>query len=93
MRGKKMTQKKLKTGRRYVVVTPSDDGTFEVGDHIKLNRDGTISCIEAQGWIEACDADEAIAGAEVVVDQEWAEKRRKKLRAELENLAMELSDN
>jgi hypothetical protein len=46
-------------GERYVVTSDSTDGTFTVGDHIWKETDGSISCVEAQGWIDAADADAA----------------------------------
>lgn len=41
----------MKTGIRYIVTKGSDDGTFQAGDHIWLLGDGSVACIEAQGWI------------------------------------------
>ena len=69
--------------KRYVVTKESQDGTFQIGDHIKYEEDGSISCLEAQGWIEADDVPRAIIGMEAVPDREWIEKRKKKLLYEL----------
>lgn len=33
----------------YIVTKESDDGTFRVGDHIKLCDNGDIICFEARG--------------------------------------------
>jgi len=68
---------------RKVVTKKSDDGTFQVGDHIEVNSDGSISCIEAEGWIDAEDATEASKGMESIPDREWIQSRKDKLRAEL----------
>ena len=61
------------TGTRYVVSVGND--TFSAGDHIQKQEDGSILCPEAQGWIEAEDAEESLEGVEFEVDQEWARKR------------------
>jgi len=76
----------MKPGVRYIVTKPSDDFTFEVGDHIKLLADGCIECKEAQGWITSQDVPEATKGMEYEVDHEWIERRKAKLLKELEEL-------
>lgn len=76
----------MKIGAWYVVTKPSDDGTFEVGDHISLCSDGAVACKEAQGWIDADEASEAMSGVEVIVDSEWILTRRSRLLADLEKL-------
>jgi len=76
----------VKIGAWYVVTKPSDDGTFEVGDHISLCSDGAIACKEAQGWVDADEATEAMSGAEVIVDSEWILTRRTRLLADLKKL-------
>lgn len=70
-------------GKRYIVTKASDDGTFEIGDHVSMNAEGSINCREAQGWIDACNVAEASAGMAVVIDQEWIAQRKEKLREEL----------
>jgi hypothetical protein len=76
----------VKIGAWYVVTKPSDDGTFEVGDHISLCSDGAIACKEAQGWIDAEDAEESMRGFEVTLDSEWLDAKRSRLLADLEKL-------
>jgi hypothetical protein len=76
----------VKVGAWYVVTKPSDDGTFEVGDHISPLADGGIACKEGQGWIEAHEADEAMSGVEVKVDAEWLARKKARLLADLEKL-------
>lgn len=73
----------MEVGKRYVVTKPSDDGTFEVGDHISMNASGSINNLEAQGWIDACDVAEATKGMVVEIDHQWVEQRKKKLIEEL----------
>ncbi len=65
---------RLEPNKRYIVTKASDDGTFEVGDHITLYVDGTLACFEAMGWIDANDVPAATQGMEVEVDKEWASK-------------------
>jgi hypothetical protein len=71
---------------RYVVTKTSDDGTFEVGDHIKLLENGEIACIEAKGWIDAEDVPEATKGMECEIDQDYIDRQKARLTAELEAL-------
>ena len=73
-------------GIRYIVTRGSDDGTLEVGDHVELCDDGTIECLEAQGWVSKEDAAAALVGVTVEVDHEWHAARRAKLLAELERM-------
>ncbi len=76
----------MKTGIRYIVTKGSDDGTFEVGDRIWLQPDGSIGCAQAGGWVSGCDAPAALKGMEYEVDDEWVARRKAKLLAELEEL-------
>ena len=73
----------MAVGKRYIVTKASDDGTFEIGDHVSMNAEGSINCREAQGWIDACNVAEASAGMVVEIDQEWITQRKAKLREEL----------
>ena len=75
-----------KDPKRYIVTKQSDDGTFEIGDHIFFEDDGSISCIEAQGWIDAEDVKGASKGMEYKVDEEWMNKRTNALNNIVENL-------
>lgn len=76
----------MKVGAWYVVTKGSDDGTFEVGDHITPCRDGSIGCKEAEGWIESEDAEKAMRGVEVKVDAKWLARRKARLLADLAKL-------
>jgi len=76
----------VKIGAWYVVTTPSDDGTFEVGDHISPCFDGAIACREAQGWIDADEAAYAMAGVDVTIDSEWLDAKKSRLLSELAKL-------
>ncbi len=73
----------MEAGKRYIVTKASDDGTFEVGDHISMSEGGSINNREAQGWIEACDVPDATKGMEVEIDRQWIEQRKKMLLEEL----------
>lgn len=73
-------------GKKYIVTRASDDGTFEVGDHVSINPDGSISCREAHGWIDACDVAEAAAGIAVEIDKEWVERQKARLYKKLAEL-------
>lgn len=76
----------MKIGAWYVVTKPSNDGTFEVGDHVMLLSNGDIACKEAQGWVDAKDAEQALSGAEVTIDVEWIAAKKARLLADLEKL-------
>ena len=73
--------------KRHIVTKGSDDGTFEIGDHIVFEDDGSISCIEASGWIDKEDVPLATAGMESEPDLEWLQRRKDKLLAELNLLS------
>jgi len=71
---------------RRIVTKASDDGTFEVGEHLQFYEDGTIGCVEAGGWIEAEDVLEATKGMESKPDTDYIERRRTRLLEELKKL-------
>jgi hypothetical protein len=77
---------KLEIGKRYIVTKASDDGTFDVGDHIYLHEDGSIICKEAEGWIDSMQVEYATKGMIFEIDQTWLSKRRRELLDELEEL-------
>lgn len=76
----------MELGKRYVVTKASDDGTFQVGDHIKLEKNGDVICREAQGWISSEFVVEAIKGMEYKVDKPFYDNRKAKLLKELESI-------
>ena len=76
----------MEIGKRYIVTKRSDDGTFEVGDHIWKEQNGDISVREAQGWIDSENVPDATAGMEVDIDADWIAKRRARLAQELAEL-------
>jgi hypothetical protein len=76
----------MEMGKRYIVTVPSYDGTFIKGDRLFLNRDGSITCVAAQGWIEVEDLPKATKGMEVKIDRAWIKARKKKLEKELKAL-------
>jgi hypothetical protein len=73
----------MQVGLRYIVVTPSDDGTFATGDHIVRLADGDISCREGRGWIDGKDVPDAAEGMTVVPDVEWAREKINDLKAQI----------
>lgn len=83
----------MKTGIRYIATKGSKDQAFQAGDHIILNNDGSISCIEAQGWIVADEVEGAIDGMEFEIDKECIEKRKEYLLNELQALQIAYSHN
>ncbi len=66
----------METKVRYLVTKDSNDGTFREGDHIQQEENGDISCIEATGWIEKRDAEEATAGMEYEIDVQWIKQQK-----------------
>ena len=76
----------MKPGVRYIVTKGSNDGTFGVGCHIHLHDDGSIICREAAGWIDPEHVDDATEGTQYEIDAEWAEKRKREIKAELREL-------
>lgn len=63
----------------YIVTKASDDGTFQVGDHIMQYENGDVHCREAGGWIDAEDAPDAIKGMEYVIDERYLLAERVRL--------------
>ena len=55
----------------YVVTKPSNDGTFEKGDHIYFTGEGMIGCVEAGGFIDTDFIEEATEGMEYEIDKNW----------------------
>jgi len=70
----------------YVVTKPSNDSTFLLGDHIIFNADGSITCKEAQGWIDKEHVKEAVCGMKWEIDQAWIDREIDKLKTALDAL-------
>lgn len=78
---------RLQPGVRYIVTHDSVNLEFQRGDHIWLDeKDGSIICREAMGWMPAEDVDAATEGMEVAVDTEWIAARREKLERQLADM-------
>jgi hypothetical protein len=77
---------KLELDKRYIVTKDSDDGTFEIGDHIYMDIVGDICNTDIHAWINNEDVQEATKGMEVELDKEWIERRKAKITAELSAL-------
>jgi hypothetical protein len=67
----------------YTVTKPSKRREFQIGDRIRLEDDGTISCPAAGGWMAAEDVAAATSGMDVAVDADRRAEKITKLRAEL----------
>jgi hypothetical protein len=76
----------MKVGTRYVVKTGSNDGTFMVGDVIRLEPNGDITCVAALGWVSAKDVSAALAGTEYEVDYEYTAMEMQKALKKAESL-------
>lgn len=76
----------MEINTRYIVTKGSDDGTFEVGDHIILNTYGNIRCQEAQGWIDKEDVEEAMKGVDYRIDWEYYEHLHEQFTSRLTEL-------
>jgi len=73
-------------GVRYIVTKGSEDGSFEVGDHVHLDTKGCIICREAGAWIDADEAHDATLGWCIEVDTEYAKLKEARLLGELNSL-------
>ena len=80
----------MKKNLWYIVTKASDDGSFEVGDHILMEKNGDISCKEAGGWVSSIDVPEAIVGMEIEIDRERILEKIEKLQKEISILQSQL---
>ena len=55
----------------YVITKGSDDKTLVKGDHIFLDEDNHMYCIEAHGWLQGDSIKEAMKGLEWEMDRDW----------------------
>jgi len=60
-----MNTEQMVVEKPYVVTRASNSGAFQIGDRVKLVGDGSIQCVQAQGWILPHEVQEAIAGWEI----------------------------
>lgn len=84
------TFENMKIGMPYIVTKASDDGTFEVGDHISLDKTGCVICMEAQGWLDPDVVAEAASGMTLAIDTEAFKRRKRNLQKELEEMEKEI---
>lgn len=70
----------------YIVTKPSNDGTFEKGDHIYFTGDGMIGCIEASGFIDIEFIEETTKGMEYEIDRDWIDTAIIKYQNDIERL-------
>ena len=73
----------MKVNTRYIVTKDSECGAFQVGDHIKLDSNGDLICLEAGGWIDKEFVKEATVGMEYALDTEYLERKKRLLQAQL----------
>jgi hypothetical protein len=55
----------LEVNKRYLVTHGSDDGTFEKGDIIKLNKFGFLECLNQSGFLAPMEIEEATKGMKI----------------------------
>lgn len=84
-----MTFADMKVDTPYLVTKESDDGSFQAGDQITLTIDGSVSNIQAEGWLEAEDLVDATAGMECEVDRARLQRRKESLLRRLAALEAE----
>ncbi len=72
-----MKLKEMLPGIPYIV-TKGSPGTFNVGDHVRMEDDGAIVCREAQGWLGKDDWRNL--RTEVSIDIETLKKRVEDVR-------------
>ena len=90
-----MNIREMKTGLRYVV-TKGSEFQCQVGDIVKLSRDGRIKNLSAGSELlryflpeDDKEYEEVMRGLEVEVDKEWVASRRRKALAILAMLDRE----
>jgi hypothetical protein len=72
---------------RFIVTKGSDDGTFEIGDNISFDDDGSIILHAKEGGrIDTEDVPEATKGMEYKVDMEWVKRRQRYIKNMLADL-------
>ena len=76
----------MEIGLKYIVTKSSYDQSFVKGDHITLQENGDISCIEASGWIEKRDVAEATKGMEYSIDMKWIKQQEQVMLKKLKKL-------
>ena len=76
----------LKSNIRYIATKRGDDGTIIKGDILRLAKDGSLVNINANGWIDAEDVEEAMRGVEAKVDIDWYQNQRNALRKQIEEI-------
>ncbi len=79
----------LKEGTPYIVTKESDDGSFQVGDQITRMVDGSISNLQAEGWLEPDALAEATVGMECEVGRAKIQRRKEALLRRLAKLEAE----
>ena len=73
----------MRVGVRYVVMRDSKHREFQVGDRVWMERDGSIMCPAARGWMPPEDVMAATEGWEIETDANWAAAIRADLERQL----------
>ena len=69
----------LREGTPYIVTKESDDGSLQVGDQVTLLPGGSLTNLQAEGWLEPEDLLGAVVGAEFEVDRLRIQRRKESL--------------
>lgn len=73
----------MRFGVRYVVTRNSKNREFQTGDRVWMERDGSIMCPAAQGWMPPEYVIEATECWEIEPDANWAAAMRADLERKL----------
>jgi len=49
-------------GLTYIVTDAPKGGIFRRADCVRFNADGSVSNLNAAGWVDACDSEDALKG-------------------------------
>lgn len=84
-----MTPESMKVGVWYVVRQVNKlgkPGALRLGDRIRLEHDGALSCKQAQGWIEAMYVAEELAKVEADIEKDSLRLEAARLKKRLEEI-------
>ena len=67
----------------YLITKGSDCKTLVKGDHVYLEENGDLICIEARGWLEKETAESVMKSVEYELDTEWRQREIDKCQKRL----------